>query len=107
MRWTDTITLVDYPMTQDELGNWSRGEPVKTTVFCNRRTVGLSRRSEAVDVGMRADAEVQIRTCDYAGQTKAEFKLGPYQDEPELFDAEPSVSGDYTYLTLGRRLEDE
>lgn len=100
MRWTDTVTLVSREMTQDEYGAWHQGDPVETTVFCNRRTLGGRRRSDAVDVGMRAEAEVEVRTCDYAGQTEVVY-LG------ETYDAEPTWHGDFTYLTLGRRVADE
>lgn len=100
MRWTDTVTLVSHELTQDEWGAWHEGEATEREVFCNRRTLGARRRSEAADVGMRAVAEVEIRTCDYEGETEAVY-LG------ETYDAEPSVSGDFTYLTLGRRLADE
>lgn len=103
MRWIDTVTLVSREPYQDEVGAWHEGEPVERTVFCNRRTLSLQRRSEAVDVGMRADAEVEVRTCDYAGETEAVYSLVPGA-APETFDAEPSVSGDFTYLTLSRRL---
>lgn len=105
MRWTDTITLVSREPYQDSVGTWHEGEPTVTVVFCNRRTLGLKRRSEAVDVGMRADAEVEVRTCDYAGQTEAAYALAPGGGS-ETFDVEPTVSGDFTYLTLSRRLAD-
>lgn len=101
MRWADVVTLVSHPgMHQDETGAWHEGEPVERVVFCNRRTLGAQRRSESVDVGMRAVAEVEVRTCDYHGETEAFF-------EGETYDAEPTQSGDFTYLTLGRRLVDE
>lgn len=100
MRWADVVTLVSHPgMEQDETGAWHEGEPTERAVFCNRRTLGAQRRSEAVDVGMRAEAEVEVRTCDYHGETEAVF-LGV------RYDAEPSQSGDFTYLTLGRRVAD-
>ena len=106
MRWTDTITLVAHNAPyQDSIGAWHEGDASLDVVFCNRRTLGLRRRSEATDVGMRADAEVEVRTCDYHGQTEASYSLYP-GGGMETFDVEPTVSGDFTYLTLSRRLED-
>lgn len=100
MRWTDTIDLVSYPgESQDGTGAWHRGEPETRTVFCNRRTLGLQRRTESVDLGMRGDAEVEVRTCDYRGETEARY-LGT------AYDCEATANGDFTYLTLGRRVAD-
>lgn len=100
MRWTDAITLVSYPdMAQDATRAWHRGEPSKRVVLCNRRTLGLQRRTESVDLGMRADAEVEVRTCEYNGETEALY-LGT------TYDCEATVDGDFTYLTLGRRVAD-
>lgn len=100
MRWTDAATLISHETYQDEDGAWHEGEPVRTHVFCNRRSLSAARMSEAVDVGMRAEAEIEVRTCDYDGQTEVEYMGCTY-------DAEPYWRGDTTYLTLGRRISDE
>lgn len=100
MRWTDTITLLSWDMWQDDMHVWHQSEePTKSLVFCNQRTLSAQRRTEYVDLGMRPEAQVEVRTCDYGGQTKALYHDTEY-------DVEPSTSGDFTYLTLGRLVED-
>lgn len=102
MRWNDVVTLVDLTPTQDDLGNWVTPDPddaPSRQVFCNRRSVSFMHRGDYVDVGMELAAEVQVRTCDYHGETKAVY-------HGERYDCESSASGDLTVLALGRRLED-
>lgn len=102
MRWNDVVTLVDLTPTQDDLGSWVTpdiDDAPKRQVFCNRRSVSFMHRGDYVDVGMELAAEVQVRTCDYQGETKAVY-------HGERYDCESSASGDLTVLTLGRRLED-
>lgn len=96
------MTLVDLTPTQDDLGSWVTpdiDDAPKRQVFCNRRSVSFMHRGDYVDVGMELAAEVQVRTCDYHGETKAVY-------HGERYDCESSASGDLTVLTLGRRLED-
>lgn len=104
MRWNDVVTLVSHPdRYQDETGGWHEGEPAKRQVFCNRRKLGLARRSyianHYADIGMTPSAEVEVRTCDYDGETEVIYG-------GETYYAEPTESGDFTVLTLGRRLSD-
>lgn len=99
MRWNDVATLVSHDLTQDESGAWHEGDPKRVEVFCNRRSIGAYRKSSEADVGMRAEAEIEVMTCDYDGQTEVEF-MG------KSYDAEPTWHGDTTYLTLGRRISD-
>lgn len=102
MRWNDVVTLVDLTPAQDDLGSWVTpdiDDAPKRQVFCNRRSVSFMHRGDYVDVGMELAAEVQVRTCDYHGETKAVY-------HGERYDCESSASGDLTVLTLGRRLED-
>lgn len=102
MRWNDVVTLVDLTPKQDDLGSWVTpdiDDAPKRQVFCNRRSVSFMHRGDYVDVGMELAAEVQVRTCDYHGETKAVY-------HGERYDCESSASGDLTVLTLGRRLED-
>lgn len=102
MRWNDVVTLVDLSPTQDDLGSWvtpDLEDAPRRQVFCNRRNLSLAHRSDYVDVGMDLSAEVQVRTCDYHGETKALYHGVQY-------DCESAVSGDLTNLALGRRLDD-
>lgn len=98
-RWAKTCVLVGRgePVQADD-GSWSAGEETETEVFCNPYTVGLEEWAVSNrDLGLRADAEIQLRTCDYSGET-----IVRYNDE--LYTVERStVSGDFTKLQLGRR----
>lgn len=104
MRWAEVVTLVSYPEeTQDETGGWHRGEPNRRQVFCNSRSISIERRSyianHYADIGMIPKAEIEVRTCDYEGETEALYR-------GETYYAEPTEYGDLTTLVLGRRLSD-
>lgn len=103
MRWNDTATLVGAPSRyQDEAGAWHTGEPTEREVFCNRRSVGATEWGTAIDAGLRADAEVQLRAIDYAGEKSVRFG-------GELYSVERVVeasSGELVRLTLGKKASD-
>ena len=71
--------------------------PLQIAEYCAAIANGGTRHSAALLKSVRSyDYSRQL----YEGETEAVY-LG------ETYDAEPSVSGDFTYLTLGRRLADE
>lgn len=93
------VELVSYlPARQDASGAWQAGERVAERRFCNAYTVGSSAWADPIDAGMRVEAEVQLRTLDYAGQQKAAYNGVEYDV------ARVIVSGDLTRLQLGRHV---
>lgn len=101
-RWNDTCELLASPKRhQDGEGNWVQGEQVARQVFCNRFTVGGATWASVVDAGLRADAEVQLRSVEYAGEDEVRFH-GVEYDVTRVVD-----SGEFTRLTLGRRLSND
>lgn len=98
-RWNAVLELVGNPRRfQDEEGNWHQGKPERRRVYCNTYTLGAAAWASAVDAGLRADAEVQVRAADYHGEQRAELR-GTEYDVTRSTD-----SGEFTRLTLGRRL---
>lgn len=101
-RWNDTCELLSSPERfQDAEGNWHQGTQHAATVYCNRFAVGGSTWASVVDAGLRADAELQVRACDYAGQDEVRFH-GTEYDVTRVVD-----SGEFVRLTLGRRLSND
>lgn len=98
-RWFEICTLVsDGEPTQTESGSWTIGEQEETVVFCNPYTVGLdtwlvSNR----DLGLKADAEIQVRACDYTGQPTVLYRDNEYTVE------KVTDSGEFIRLQLGRK----
>lgn len=98
MRWDTAIELQSPKVTMG-----GRGEHTTTwessPAFANKRSVGLSSWVAARSAGFKADAEIQVRTCDYAGQPRVSM-------DGVTYDVERSVQkGDFTVLTLARRLD--
>ncbi len=101
-RWNDTIELLSMPaLHQDASGRWVGGEKKARKAFCNPYTVGAEAWSTAVDMGLRADYEVQLRSCEYKGETEARYR----GDECDV--EKVTQSGDFTRLQLGRKASNE
>lgn len=101
-RWNDTCLLLSHPeRTQDAEGNWVQGEQFRKPVFCNRYTMGSATWASAVDAGLRADAELQLRSVDYEGEDEVIYHGREY-DVTRVSD-----SGEFCRLTLGRRLSND
>lgn len=66
-RWLSTCTLVKKDFTFDEEGVQRRVDTC-TEVFCNEFSIGHSTWSSMYEMGISADAELQIWDCDYEGQ---------------------------------------
>lgn len=96
--YNGVLTLLSYPdRHKDGEGVWHDGEPQRSEVFCNRHSVGATTLAAYSQSGLRADAQVVVRTVDYGGQTEAEFDGAQYDV------AGTSCKGDFTTLTLQRR----
>ena len=108
-RFNDTITLLSPAAPyQDAEGSWHEGERTENTVFCNRYSLSLSASSAALDMGLRATAQVQLRAVDYDGQDQCYYPARTSADEVmtgrELDVTYSTHGGDYVTLTLGRKL---
>lgn len=100
MRFNSQITLVSVDLIQQPNGSFKEVE-TKTDVFANRRSIGASTWAAERSIGLHADADVQIRTCDYNGQQYAIFDGTEYSIE------RVDTSGDFSILTLTNRLANE
>lgn len=106
MRWGGVAYLESIKTTYDDNGD-PVFTPVDTMVFCNERTVGLNNWAAARSAGLKDDAEIEIRTQDYSGQQRVTYGIDRMTGEPVKYDVERvSVRGEFTYLTLARRLKD-
>lgn len=99
MRWNRTCTLV-----AKDYGVDAEGVPQptdhRTEVFCNEFSVGAHTWSSMYEIGISVDAEIQVRTVDYAGQRDVLYKGAWYS--VEVVKAE----GDLTRLTLRHQKSD-
>ena len=65
--------------------------------LCNPYTVGADSWATAVDLGLRADAEIQLRACDYADESSCVYEGVEYDVE------KVTRTGELVRLQLGRR----
>lgn len=98
MRWNAAVTLLAYPdRHQGPDGSIVYGEPERRVRFCNSYTVGADSWATAVDLGLRADAEIQLRACDYADESSCVYDGVEYDVE------KVTRTGELVRLQLGRR----
>lgn len=72
MEFTHSLTLIEKELTQDEIGNITATEK-ENEVLCRQNIVGTREFYNAMMVGMRPTAELQIRSCEYNGEQECEF----------------------------------
>ena len=70
-------------------------------VFANVYEIGLNSYIAAQAAGLHADAELQVRTCDYDGEAIAEF------DGQEYTVERATDSGEFTRLVLSKRISNK
>ena len=99
MRWNETCVLVDKVYALDREGVPQPTE-TRTKVFCNPRTVGAHTWSSMYEIGISCDAQIQVRTCDYADQLDVLYRGTWYSVEVT------QERGDYTVLTLRHQKSD-
>lgn len=114
-RWNRTLTLLTPAKRyQDEEGGWHYGEPQKRVIFCNEYTIGIMAMShlrssevrmandnEPVDIGIRNEHMVQVRSVDYNSEDRCIYE----NDEYEILYS--TGAGDYRLLTIGQRIGNE
>jgi len=112
MRWNKTITLMSPAESyQDSAGSWHEGERTARTVYCNEMTIGVmamaqlrsadvraQSTTQKIDVGLRNEHMIQIRSLEYHGEDQCIFE----GEEYEVMYS--SGSGEYRVLTIGQRL---
>ena len=99
MRWNETCVLVSKSYAPDSEGVPQPTEE-RTEVFCNPRTVGANTWSSMYEIGISPVAEVQLRSCDYAGQRDVFYR------DMWLSVEKVSEQGDFTVLTLRHQKSD-
>lgn len=99
-RFTKAVELVSVALEQDAYGGFSEVETV-SKAFGNRMTVGATAWAAARSTGLHADGSVQLRSCDYAGQERLRMDGVEYEVERAV------DSGEFTVLTLARRLSND
>lgn len=97
MRWAAIAKLVDVAEEQRADGSFAETR-TESEVYANVRRIGASAWFAARAAGLHADAEIQVRSCDYAGQASCEVDGVEYEVEAAR------VSGEWCLLTLKRRL---
>lgn len=95
-RFNDVLTLESVTRGFDEEGNPTK-VPTPRVVYCNRFKLGATNRYAARQAGLKADVELQVRTCDYDGESNAIYDGEPYVVE------DVSIEGEFARLTLGKR----
>lgn len=95
-RFNDVLTLNSVTRGFDEEGNPTK-ETTPRVVYCNRFKLGAANRYAARQAGLKADVELQVRACDYEGESDATYNGEPYTIE------DVSIEGEFARLTLGKR----
>lgn len=100
MRWNETCTLVRKVYSRDDEGVQSAKDEC-TEVFCNPNHVGANTWSSMYEIGISIDAKLQVRSCDYSGQSHVRYRGKTYTVEivQEI--------GDNTVLTLRHQQSDK
>ena len=97
-RYALAIDLYDAEAGVDTYGNSVRTRANESRVLANRQRVSLGSYEAGKSVGLTPDAVVQVRSADYAGQTRCVL------DGEEHFVEAAADSGEFTRLTLRKRL---
>lgn len=98
MRWNKVVDLYTVTTAMDAAGDHKETVSEATTVFANPRHIGTEAWAAARNLGLHADASIEVRTWEYSGQNRCEMDGVEYEVE-RAYD-----TGEYTNLTLKRRL---
>lgn len=98
MRWNKVVDLYTVTTTRNAAGDHVEAVSEPVTVFANPRHIGTEAWAAARNLGLHADASIEVRTWEYSGQNRCEMDGVEYEVE-RSYD-----TGEYTNLTLKRRL---
>ena len=101
MRFNGTVILRDVStcMTVDDEGNESQDTPpIDTEVFCNNRSIGIETWATVAELGIKPEAQIQVRACDYDNQTLVVL------DGREYDVSYTSTRGEWTTITLATHI---
>jgi len=100
-RFCDYAQLIQVTSSQDEYGNPIEAS-VSTLVFANIYKISTSTWLSARNAGLNADAEIEVRSCEYSGQERVKMGDGA---NAVTYDVERSSNtGEFTRLTLAKRV---
>lgn len=97
MRFNAQATLIKVETALNEIGVSVETETkrdVMVNVFNHSGDASLAARAQ----GLRLEAVIQLRSCDYDGEQRCVFRDNEYEIES------PIDTGEFTRLTLVRRL---
>ena len=96
-RFSKVVTLVRETVSYEDDGSYSESEE-RRDVFANIYSKGSYAVAQARANGLRADSEIQVRSCDYDGQQVAIM-------DGSAHDVESSTDhGEFVRLVLRKRL---
>lgn len=102
MSWNDQITLIlltDKKPSTDENAFPVPSAEVKTTVFADKKSVGVSEFYKAAQAGYTAELKFDVYSLEYAGQQNVEYPAGSGKRYRVLRTYTPK-NGELTELTL-------
>lgn len=99
-RYTKTAKLVNVTVSFDKNGSAIEGKEYKE-VFVNPYTLGASTWVAARAAGLKADSQIELRSCEYDNQQTIIFEDIEYEIE------RVSDKGEFTTLTLKRRANND
>lgn len=73
MEYIEPLKLIKITLEQDAIGNVITKEE-DTDVLCRPNVVGTREFYNAMMVGLKPTAELQIRQCEYNGEEEVEYK---------------------------------
>lgn len=84
---------------QDASLVWHEGETEKRTVFVNQYSLGNETRSALFDMGLSAEAELEVVIGEYQGENEVEFEGKTYSV------ISTNDTAGHTRIVLGRRIK--
>ena len=73
MEYIDELTLIKITTGKDEIGNITQTETT-TNILCKPNVVGTREFYNALAVGIRPTAELQIKASNYNGETEVTYR---------------------------------
>lgn len=74
MYFSDRITLIAETLTLDRIGNTVPGDPVKTEVWADVRSIYRAEFAAAGAAGLKPSLMAVVHASDYGGQTRLRWE---------------------------------